>query len=228
MKVQMGKLMTKVSEQQLALNKICKHNGFLNKKSKEQYALYEMGQTFAVQSFTTLNRSELNHLDDIAALFVDNNQDNQAIELRTTAFFGGKSEHAILSFPEQSVIETSKRSDYKNFWVRRLEWSVGTYIESLRFAMADGAVSPRLGGRPFTHGCDLSSPIKMIETTYRERGLVSLKFITETEEVLIQGSGEGKHSDKVKFIEGVEKFLQVKVRLANNLITGISFGILSN
>ena len=56
MKVEMGKLMTKVSEQQLSLNKICKHNGFLNNKSKEQYALYEMGQTFAVQSFTTLNR----------------------------------------------------------------------------------------------------------------------------------------------------------------------------
>ena len=68
--------MTKVSEQQLSLNKICKHNGFLSKKKKEDYALYEMGQTFAVQSFTTLNRSELCHLDDIAALFVENNQDN--------------------------------------------------------------------------------------------------------------------------------------------------------
>ena len=167
-------------------------------------------------------------MDDIAALFVDSNQDNQAVELRTTPFFGGKAEHEVFSFPDQNAIQSSKRSDYKNFWVRRLEWSVGTYIESLRFAMADGTVSPRLGGRPFTHGCDLTSPIKMIETTYRERGLVSLKFITETEEVLIQGDGEGKHSDKVKFVEGVEKFLQVKVRLANNLISGISFGILSN
>ena len=75
-------------------------------------------------------------------------------------------------------MENSTRSDYKNFWITRLEWTVGTYIESLRFTMADGTVSPKLGGRAFTHNCTLTSPLKMIETTYRERGVVSLKFIT--------------------------------------------------
>jgi len=44
---------------------------------------------------------------------------------------------------------------------------------------------------------------------------------------VIQGTGEGKHSDKVKFVEGMEKLVQIKVRLNNNLIQGISFGILS-
>jgi len=93
--------------------------------------------------------------------------------------------------------------------------------------MADGTVSPKLGGRAFTHNCGLTSPLKMVELTYRERGLVSLKFFTETEEVLIQGTGEGKHSDKVKLVEGIEQLVQFKVRLANNLIQGIGFGILS-
>ena len=61
--------------------------------------------------------------------------------------------------------------------------------------MADGSVSPKLGSRAFTNTCDLTSPIKMIQTTYRERGLVSLKLICEEEELVIQGSGEGKHTD---------------------------------
>jgi len=46
---------------------------------------------------------------------------------------------------------------------------------------------------------------------------------------MIQGNGEGKHSDKVEMVEGIEKLVQFKVRLAaNNQIQGISFGILSN
>lgn len=174
----MSSLMNRVAKQQLSLNKLCKHNGFSNKNTKDKYSLYEMGQTFAVQSFTTLNREELNHLDDIASLFVDGNQGSETVELRTTPFFGGKDSHSVFSFPDQNALERSTRSDYKNFWITRLEWSVGTYIESLRFTMADGTVSPKLGGRAFTHNCTLTSPLKMIETTYRERGLVSLKFIT--------------------------------------------------
>lgn len=89
-------------------------------------------------------------------------------------------------------------------------------------------MSPKLGRSPFTHSCDLNSPIKKIETSFREKGLVSLKFITDTEELVIQGDGNGKHTDKVEVVEGIEKLVQFKVRLANNDIQGISFGILSN
>ena len=71
------------------------HNGFSNKNIKDKYSLYEMGQTFAVQSFTTLNREELNHLDDIASLFVNGNQGSETVLLRTTPFFGGKDSHAV-------------------------------------------------------------------------------------------------------------------------------------
>lgn len=148
--------------------------------------------------------------------------------LRSTPFFGGKASQATYSFPDQNSIERSRHCDFKNFWITRLEWSVGTYIESLRFTMADGTSSPKLGARVFTHSCTLTSPLKRVETTYRERGLVSLKFITDTEELLIQGDGEGKNSDQVKLVEGIEKIIQFKVRLANSQIQGISFGILSN
>ena len=105
---------------------------------------------------------------------------------------------------------------------------MGTYVESLRFTQANGTQSPKFGTKPFTHNCDLTSPIKKVEVTYRERGIVSLVFYTATEELRIQGDGEGKHSDKVEIVEGVEKLVQFRVRLAQNLVQGISFGVLTN
>lgn len=62
----MDNLMNKFSEQTLNLNRLCQANGFTSQSNKNSYALYEMGQTFAVQSFTSLNRGELNHIENIA------------------------------------------------------------------------------------------------------------------------------------------------------------------
>lgn len=88
-----------MSEQTLSLNSLCKVNGFTSQKNKNAYALYEMGQTFAVQSVTSLNRRELNHIEDIAALFLDSNQETDQVVIRSTPFFGGKSSQAIEAFP---------------------------------------------------------------------------------------------------------------------------------
>lgn len=126
-----------------------------------------MGQTFAVQSLMSLNRGELNHIENIAELFLNNNQESDTVVIRNTPFFGGKSAQTIETFPKQSAFEGMRRSEFKNFWITRVQWSVGTYIESLRFTFADGTVSPKLGGRAFTHSCSLDSPIKKIETSYR-------------------------------------------------------------
>ena len=93
--------------------------------------------------------------------------------------------------------------------------------------MANGTQSPKFGAKAFTHNCTLTSPVKKIEVTYRERGIVSLVMYTETEELRIQGTGEGKHSDKAEIVEGVEKLVQFRVRIAQNLVQGISFGVLT-
>ena len=63
--------------------------------------------------------------------------------------------------------------------------------------------------------------------TYRERGLVSLAISTANEELLIQGEGNGKHTDKVEVYEGIESIVQFKVRMADGLVQGISFGVLT-
>lgn len=86
----------------------------------------------------------------------------------------------------------------------KLQWSVDTYIETLGFTMSDGTASPKYGKRAYQNTCYFTHPITKIVATYRERGLVSLAINTKKEELMIQGNGEGKHTDKVEIIEGFE------------------------
>ena len=173
-----------------------------------------------MQAFTEINGGELQHIENVADLFLQSNQENSATVIRNTPFYGGKFSHVIESFPDQSVFEGRVHDQkFSRFWVARLEWSVGTYIESLRFTLANGSVSPKFGSRPFTNNCELSAPIRKIEVTYRERGIVSLTFLTASgEELKIQGEGEGKHSDRVVVSENLETLVQFRVRVAQNLV----------
>ena len=94
--------------------------------------------------------------------------------------------------------------------------------------MTDDSVSPKFGNKPFTNCCDFTAPVKRIVATYRERGLVSLSILTANEELKIEGTGESKHTDTVEVIENLESLIQFKVRCANNLVQGISFGVSTN
>lgn len=93
--------------------------------------------------------------------------------------------------------------------------------------MSNGEKSERFGDRAFTSGCDFLNPVTRIEATYRERGLVSLTFHSASEVMTIAGTGEGKHSDKVDVIPA-ENLAQFRVRLAQGVIQGISFGVISS
>ena len=92
--------------------------------------------------------------------------------------------------------------------------------------MSNGDKSPKYGDRGFTDGCYFNNPVTRIEAAYRERGLVSLTFHTESEVMTIAGEGVGKHTDIVDVIT-TENLAQFRVRLANGLVQGISFGIIS-
>ena len=144
-----------------------------------------MGQLFAVESFTGLCRSELNRLDNIAELFMKNNKDIAGVTIRNSEFFGGKFTHAIETFPADDFFAGKVKSEVESFGLARLDWSVDTYIDSIRFTMTDGTVSPKFGNKAFTSGCDLTAPVKSIVATYRERGLVSLTITTANEELKI-------------------------------------------
>ena len=221
----MENLWEQMKVQTLALNKLCRRNGFENADNKTAYQLQEMGQTFAVESFTGLCKSELNHIESIADAFVKANRDVACVNIRNSPFFGGKFTHSIETFPVDDFFAGKLKSQFTNFGLARLDWSVDTYIESIRFTMTDGSVSPKYGNKAFTSCCDFAGPVKKIVATYRERGLVSLTIFTANDELRIEGSGEGKQTDTVEVMENVETLIQFKVRIADNHVRGISFGI---
>ena len=69
----MTDLWEQMSVRTLALNKMCRRNGFENSDKRSAYQLQEMGQVFAVESFTGLCKSEINHIENIADIFVKSN-----------------------------------------------------------------------------------------------------------------------------------------------------------
>ena len=174
--------------------------------------MFEMGQTFAIHSIEKLSRGEFNHMVDIAQLFVDSNQDRDGVVVRDTDFYGGKFTQAIEVFPSPSFFNGKLKKDMKNFRLTRLDWSVDTYVDSIRFTMTGGEVSPKFGGKAFTNCCEFESPIKKIVVRYRERGIVSLDLYSDSENLTIEGSGEAKHTDTVDVLEG-ESLIQFKVRV---------------
>ena len=94
--------------------------------------------------------------------------------------------------------------------------------------MSDGTISPKFGNKAFSHNCDLTGPLKRIEAKFRERGLVGLKLITDNEDLVIQGDGLGKHEAEVFYEPSVEQIVQFKVRMAQGVVNGIQFGVLTN
>ena len=69
-----------------------------------------MGQALAVQSFLSINKGELYHIENIAEMFLSSNQENMNTVIRNTPFFGGKFSHCIEAFPEEYEF-VGKRKD---------------------------------------------------------------------------------------------------------------------
>lgn len=223
MKEEMDNIWSKVSEQTLRLQRLCRQNGFESTKNKKAYEVIELGQTGALQSLNQITQGEISHIENIAKLFIEENNDSGELNLKHTDFTGGKFTQNVTAFPMPNFFNGKTKRDIKNFRLSRLDWSVGTYIESLRFTMSDGQISSKMGGKTLTDSCEISKPINKIVVKYRERGIVSLEMFTESETILIAGNGEEKHTDVIQIHEG-QDLVQFKVRLANGLVQGICFG----
>ena len=79
---------------------------------------------------------------------MQSNSDAEAVHIRQTPFFGGKFTHCIESFPHDDILA---EGGLKNVMLTKLQWSVGTYIDTLGFTMSNGAASPKYGCRAFTN-----------------------------------------------------------------------------
>ena len=56
---------------------------------------------------------------------------------------------------------------------------MGGYIDSIRFTMSNGDVSPKYGSMPFTNSCGFDSRITKIKASCKDNRLVGLIFYTE-------------------------------------------------
>ena len=68
----------------------------------------------------------------------------------------------------------------KNYSLARLDWGVGQYIDSIRFTMTNGTISPKYGSRSATSNyCVFESRINKIKVSVKDNRLVGLLFYTE-------------------------------------------------
>jgi len=66
-----------------------------------------------------------------------------------------------------------------DYQIVRLDWAVGTYIESIRFTMSNGEVSSKFGSKPFSSFCLFESRITRVQAAVKDNRLVGLVFYTE-------------------------------------------------
>jgi len=101
-----------------------------------------------VGSLANLCSGELNHIDTIAQMYYRMNRptpESEKIVTRSSPFFGGRSSHQVEQWPIPSFLEGKKRVHVADYYVTRLDWGVGNFIESIRFTMSNGDVSPKYG-----------------------------------------------------------------------------------
>ena len=78
-----------------------------------------------------------------------------------------------------SFFEGKKKSQLADYQISRLDWNVGNYIDSIRFTMSNGDISPKYGNRPFTDCCYFESRVTKVKVSYKDNRLVGLIFYTE-------------------------------------------------
>ena len=99
--------------------------------------------------------------------------------MRDSIWFGGRPSHECKVWPPQNFFKGKKRSDLQDFKLARLDWGVGTCVESLKFTMSNGESSPKFGNRAFTHTCSFADPITKVMALISERRIAGLVFYTE-------------------------------------------------
>lgn len=85
----MARLWGRISEQNIALTKLCKRNGFTSTQNRELYTMYDIGQINAVDSVRGICSTEIQHIEKTANLFTKVGYFEDVV-LRHSPFFGGK------------------------------------------------------------------------------------------------------------------------------------------
>ena len=123
--------------------------------------------------------------------------ESDKIVLRSSPFFGGRQSHAVEEWPPQTFYEGKKKNSLTDYMVTRLDWGVGGFIDSIRFTMSNGDVSPKYGSKPFTDCCHFDSRITKIKASCKDNRLVGLVFYTEHDGEFLRITGSFMTSNTV-------------------------------
>ena len=102
--------------------------------------------------------------------------------MRDSDFVGGKRVHTVEAWPQPEFFDGKRKSRLINYRLSRLDWGLGdNFIESIRFTMSNGDISPKFGRKAISHWCAFESTIKRVTMTSRGGCLVGLVFDTEAD-----------------------------------------------
>ena len=112
----------------------------------------------------------------------------------------------------------------------RLDWGIGNqYIESIKFTMSNGDVSPKYGVKIITDFCLFESPINKILMYVADRRLVGLTFYTEHDgEFLVITAPKLSVGTTMHELVYSETLLGFNMRVADKSLQGMSINIASS
>ena len=169
-------------------------------------------------------------MDTIARLFVDKNTpmpEWNRVLVREVGFTGGKRRHDVECWPTQEFLDNHAKSDLINYKVTRIDWSVGDdYIDSIKFTMSNGDVSPRYGRRMTNHYCMIEADITTVTMIQKDGRLAGVIFGNETagEVLRIEAASinQGETKTSVESLYASETLVGFKMRLHRGALTGLS------
>ena len=96
---------------------------------------------------------------------------------------------------------------------------MGGYIDSIRFTMSNGDVSPKYGSMPFTNSCGFDSRITKIKASCKDNRLVGLIFYTEHdgEYLRIEGSHMTSNTAALE-MHVTESLVGFKMRVSKSVL----------
>lgn len=102
------------------------------------------------------------------------------------------------SWPLPEFFDGKRKSSMMNYKLARLDWGLGdNFIESIRFTMTNGDISPKFGRKAISHWCAFDSTITKVTMTTRVGRLVGLVFDTQADnEYLRIEAGEAEAGDR--------------------------------
>ena len=134
-----------------------------------------------------------------------------------------------MEWPTAEFMEGKKKSFFSNYYVTRLDWGLGKHIESIRFTMSNGDVSPKYGTKAFTHSCELDSPITKIKAKIKENRLVGLIISTQRlgECLTIYPEHQNYTSQATVFLKEEESILGFSMKVQDDKLYGLSVRVLT-